>query len=247
MNHGFVVGPDYVHRFAGWCQEFVDAVGVSEPGVFRSAVLELTRHLPQAETSASLLFTWALLGSVITRGALTHHAQFHRCFGGACEFQPPSTPPLDTSEWSVMRQRIDQWAEVCGGHFDRAHRWPAATAAAATLRRQPLKVWSAPDLGKAVGASCSTLERGFRAIYGTTPGDYHTLLRLRHSVEAICGDNGSLEGVVLDAGWTSANAFARALRSRTGMKPSIVRLLSDEDFAALINGKLALPIPSQRQ
>jgi AraC-like DNA-binding protein len=63
-------------------------------------------------------------------------------------------------------------------------------------------------------------------------------------VEAIRSDNGSLEGVALDAGWTSANAFARALRSRTGMKPSIVRLLAAEDFAVLVNEQLTLPLPT---
>jgi hypothetical protein len=136
----FLVGPDYIHRLAGLCQRFVGAVCVAEPDVFRAAVHELTGQLPQADTSANVLFTWALLGSVTTRGALTYHAQFHRCFGGACEFQPPAAPPLDTSQWSVMRQRIDQWAEVHATTFDRAHRWPAATAAAAALRRQPLSV-----------------------------------------------------------------------------------------------------------
>lgn len=244
LNYGFVVRPDYVHEVAGQCQRFAGAVCIAEPGVFQSAVHALTAQLPQAETSANLLFTWALLGSVIMRAALTYHAQFHRCFGGACEFQPHSTPPLDTSEWTVMRQHIDKWAEAYAATFDRAHRWPAAIAAAAALRRQPLKVWYAPDLAKAVGASCSTLERGFRAIYGTPRGDYHTLLRLRHSVEALRGDNGSLESIALECGWTSANAFARAFRSRTGMTPSVVRLMPDEAFAALANEQLALPLPA---
>jgi transcriptional regulator GlxA family with amidase domain len=146
-----------------------------------------------------------------------------------------------------MRQRIDQWAEVHATTFDRAHRWPAATAAAAALRRQPLSVWYASDLARAVGASRSTLERGFKAIYGTTTGHYHTLLRLRHTVEAVRADSGSLEGIVVEAGWTSVTAFARVFRTITGMKPSIVRRLPDDDFTALVNGQLALPLPSQRK
>jgi transcriptional regulator GlxA family with amidase domain len=106
-----------------------------------------------------------------------------------------------------------------------------------------VSVWYASDLARAVGASCSTLGRGFKAIYGTTPGHYHALVRLRHTAEAVRGDSGSLEGIVVEAGWTNVNAFARALRTMTGMKPSILRRLPDEDFGALVNGRLALPLP----
>jgi AraC-like DNA-binding protein len=246
VTHDFVVGPDYVHRLAGSCQSFVGAVCVAEPDVFQSAVHALTAHLPPAETSANLVFTWALLALVTTRGALTYHAQFHRCFGGACEFQPPSTPPLDASECSVMRQRIDKWAEVYQVNFDRTHQWPAATTAAAALRRRAPSAWYASDLARTVGASCSTLERGFKAIYRTTPGHYHALVRLRHTVEAVRADSGSLEGMAMEAGWSSVNAFARVFRTMTGTTPSIVRQLGDEDFVALIDGPLALPIPQPR-
>jgi AraC-like DNA-binding protein len=57
------------------------------------------------------------------------------------------------------------------------------------------------------------------------------------------GDSGSLEGIAVEAGWTSVDAFARVFRAMTGMKPSMVRPLPDEDFAALMNGQLVLPLP----
>ena len=243
MDHGFVVGPDYTHQLAGLCQSFVGAVCVAEPDVFLRAVQALTAHLPPAETSANLLFTWALLGSVTIRGALTYHAQFHRCFGGACEFQPPSTPPLDTAEYAVIRQRLDTWAEAYVSDFNRTHQWPAATAAAAALRRRRPSAWYASDLARMVGASCSTLERGFKTIYGMTPGQYGALVRLRQTVEAVRADSGSLEGIAVEAGWSSVNAFARVFRATTGMAPSIVRHLGHDDFAALVDGRLALPVP----
>jgi transcriptional regulator GlxA family with amidase domain len=69
------------------------------------------------------------------------------------------------------------------------------------------------------------------------------MVRLRHTVEAMRRASGSLEGVAVEAGWASVNAFGRALRTVTGVKPSMLRKLPDEEYAALVHVQLTLPVP----
>src|SRR6266851_5730148 len=92
-----------------------------------------------------------------------------------------------------------------------------------------LGVWHASELAHAVGASCSTLERSFELIYETTPRRYSALVRLRHTMEALRNDDGSLEGVILGAGWRRVKDAHRSIRKSTGMTLSGVRKLRDAE------------------
>jgi AraC-like DNA-binding protein len=197
---------------------------------------------------------WATTSGVAMRGAMAHDQFFHRCFRGTCRFIPACLDTLETFSVEAIKRRLVDWAERCGKAFDVAHPWPVAVRAAALIRQSGDRAWSAPDLARAVGASCSTLERGFKIIYGTTPQRYQRIVHLRKTVRAIRNDDESLEGLVLGVGWRSVKDAHRAVRSTTGLTLSAVRRLSDDDFMRLIGGPLSLqepgrfvPSPSERR
>jgi AraC-like DNA-binding protein len=239
----FIDEPDYIHALAAACQRFVAAISIVEPGAFITGVRSLTDDVPVADTMARAMVMWTALSGVATRGAGAHHDLFHRCFGGSCGFRSPWLQSLDTLSAGVVRLRVTQWAEVYAREFDVAHQWPSAVRAAALLRRQPGAVWHVSELADAVGASCSTLERSFGLIYGTTPRRYNALVRLRHTMETLRNDDGSLEGVILGAGWGSVKDAHRSIRKSTGMTLSGVRKLREAEFESLMAGSLALPLP----
>ena len=245
VSDGFLGDPDYVHALAAACQRFVGAISIVEPGAFIRGVRSLTGEVPVADTMARAMVLWTALSGVATRGAGAHHDLFHRCFGGSCGFRSPWLQSLDTLSAAVLRLRVAQWAEVYAREFDAGHQWPSAVRAAALLRRQPVGVWHASELAHAVGASCSTLERSFELIYETTPRRYSALVRLRHTMEALRNDDGSLEGVILGAGWRRVKDAHRSIRKSTGMTLSGVRKLRDAEFASLLAGSLALPLPGR--
>jgi AraC-like DNA-binding protein len=238
---------DCVHEIAAVCQRFVGAISIVEPVCFMAAVRRLVDGVPAEQTPADNLFIWNTLSTNAMRGAVTHHQLFHRWFGGICAYAPVWLPlPNEFSRDAVVPLLV-RWAEACARDFDRSHRWPIAVQAAALLQRDPLHVWYIPELARAAGASPSTLERNFREIYRTSPQEYQSTLRVRRTAEVLRRDAGSLEGVVLTAGWPSVKEFSRVLRKRTGTQASALRQFTNDEFATLVLGPLELPIPGQAQ
>jgi AraC-like DNA-binding protein len=235
-----------VHELAAACQRFVGAISIIEPGIFVAAVRQLVADLPFGETDLEAFLIWNAISSTAWRGAVAHHQLFHRCFGGACTFLPPWLAAPSSFAVNCVREALLQWAHLAMEAFDRVHEWPVALRAAALLQEDALAVWYVPDLARLTGASCATLERNFRQIYGLTPQKYHALLRVLRTADALRSDPGSSEGVVMSVGWPSLNAFAHALRNLAGLRVSALRECTDEEFARIVRGPLALPIPQQR-
>ncbi len=176
------------------------------------------------------------------RGAAVHHQLFHRFFGGSCVFSPLWMPAPASFGSAGVRDALVRWAQESAESFERRHDWPVALKAAALLQQHPLADWYVGDLARSAGASRATLERSFRRFYGTTPQRYHALLRVRRTAEALRNDSGSAEGVVISAGW-AIDAFARTLRHLTGLGVSEIREHTEDQFAAILRGALAIPIP----
>ena len=235
--------PDYVHDIARACQRFVGAVGVIEPGAFVAAIGQLTEDLPPPDGAAQSVWMWMTVSAVATRGASAHHHFFHSLFGGSCRFVWPWLGSVDPLSIEAVNKRLVEWAELYARTFDAAHPWPLAVKAAALIQQHPRGSWYAAQLARDVGTSCSTLERGFKTIYRTTPQRYHRLVRLRRTIEAVRSDAGSVEGVALEIGWPSVKDARRAVRRATALTLSGVRHLSNAEVAALMNGPLALPLP----
>lgn len=117
---------------------------------------------------------------------------------------------------------------------------PVPAPAAATLRLLPhehqrmralhafLQTDAAMDmsldaLARQAGSNANTLQRHFRAVYGTTVFDFvreHRLQRARHALEH---DGLTVGQAALVAGYNSAANFATAYRKRFGMPPKLAR------------------------
>ena len=78
-------------------------------------------------------------------------------------------------------------------------------------------------LARQAGTNANTLQRHFRAVYGTTVFDFvreHRLQRARHALEQ---DGLTVGQAALVAGYNSAANFATAYRKRFGMPPKLAR------------------------
>ena len=78
-------------------------------------------------------------------------------------------------------------------------------------------------LARQAGTNANTLQRHFRAVYGTTVFDFvreHRLQRARHALEQ---DGLTVGQAALVAGYNSAANFATAYRKRFGLPPKLSR------------------------
>ena len=78
-------------------------------------------------------------------------------------------------------------------------------------------------VARQAGTNANTLQRHFRAVYGTTVFDFvreHRLQRARHALEQ---DGLTVGQAALVAGYNSAANFATAYRKRFGMPPKLAR------------------------
>jgi AraC-like DNA-binding protein len=231
------------HALAQSCQRFIGAIVVVEPGVFLPAVRRLTSESPKADTPSQVAVLQSWLPGTAMRGALSHHQLFHRLFGGVCSYEPgwPSTCAGLSEE--ALQADLIQWAEMFSREFDREHCWPPAVKAATLLQQAVGHAWYVPELARAAGASSSTLERSFKRLYGVSPQQYYSLLRLRSVAHQIHFGLECVEGLIRQSGCRSAKDVYRALRQVAGLTPAAIRQLTESQFADLIDGPLALPIP----
>ena len=237
--------PDYVHNLARACQRFVGAVAVIEPDAFVAAIAQLVADMPRPEGAAQGVWLWTSVSAAAIRGASAYHRFFHKFFSGSCRFVPPWLESTDVLSNEAVAQRLMHWAQSYARSFDAEHAWPVAVKAATAIRQHPPSTRYAGDLARSVGTSCSTLERSFKTIYGTTPQHYHRLVRLRRTIETLRTDPGSLEGIALEVGWPSVKNAHRAMRRSTALTLSAARRLSSDEFGSLMDGALALPLPRQ--
>ena len=93
----------------------------------------------------------------------------------------------------------------------------------AFLQTEAAMDMSLDALARQAGTNANTLQRHFRAVYGTTVFDFvreHRLQRARHALEH---DGLTVGQAALVAGYNSAANFATAYRKRFGMPPKLAR------------------------
>lgn len=81
---------------------------------------------------------------------------------------------------------------------------------------------SLEETSRAACLSPYHFHRAFRQVYGATPHEYMTGLRLQRARVLICDGNGVLEAGVA-VGFSSASSFSRLFRERFGVPPSKFR------------------------
>ena len=239
-----LVRPDVVHELAAIRQRFVGAITVVEPGVFAAAARQLIAELPLAQDAAETVILWNCVMPTLFRGAVMHHELFHRCFGEPCVFTPPWPYAVTRFEQTTLTRQMAHWLVAQESAFDSVHRWPAAVRAAVIVQRDPGHNWYISELAKAVGASASTLQRGFQQVYGIRPQRYQMLVRLRSAAAELRNDSGCVESVLLNGGCHSVRNAYRTFRQWTGITLADVRRLTDDQFCRLMNGPLAVPPPN---
>ncbi|RQO81650.1 AraC family transcriptional regulator [Acidovorax sp. FJL06] len=78
-------------------------------------------------------------------------------------------------------------------------------------------------LARQAGTNATTLQRHFRAVYGTTVFDFVREHRLQRARQALEQDGLTVGQAALVAGYNSAANFATAYRKRFGMPPKLAR------------------------
>jgi AraC-like DNA-binding protein len=237
---------DYAHAVASACQRFACALLTIEPGVFVSAITRLTLDIPDADCRADFVFGWALILRTVLEGALAHHTLFHRCFcvgDRSCKFDAPRVDCCHTRFGDRTFESVIRWATDHARTFDSVHSWPPAAHAARLLQKASAKEWYVGDIARAVNVSAATLERGFRKVYGVSVQQYQSLVRLRNVALALRTDGGAIEGVILEQGYRSSKDVYVPFRRVTGLTVATVRQLTESQFASLVDGPLALPVP----
>lgn len=82
---------------------------------------------------------------------------------------------------------------------------------------------SLDELAHQAGTNANTLQKHFRAVYGTTVFDHLRECRLQRARQALERDGLSVSQAALLAGYSSAANFATAFRKRFGLAPKLAR------------------------
>ena len=82
---------------------------------------------------------------------------------------------------------------------------------------------SLDGIARHAGVNANTLQRQFRAVYGTTVFDHLRECRLQRARHALEHDGLTVGQAAVLAGYTSAANFATAYRRRFGMPPKLAR------------------------
>jgi AraC-like DNA-binding protein len=243
----FEVRGEYPHLLISACQRFLASVLLLEPDAFVGGVNKLTAETPRPESTAEAVMAWFILQDAVVRGAENRHAWFHqRIHEVGCPFRPRFvTAPLTSAPTRIASVLRDFASDYTRG-FDAVHAWPPAIRAAAVLRANPHRPCHCGDVAKAVYVSAATLTRSFGKVFGVTLLQYHARVRLRSVVEQIRATGTSIEGILVEHGFRSPKDAYRLFRRLTGTTLSSVRRLSDVEYAALIDGTLALPTAEWR-
>lgn len=241
---------DLVHsqwsfELAAACQRFAGHTLDPEPEQFRLAIATFSRDLPETTTAAERMILRDRLRLATESAGHQFHAQFHRYFGRSCGGHiSPRHSWYSTDDGWEIDDVLFRWAADYLQAFEKTHRWPGQVRAARHLRHhfgEPLNI---TQLARLVACGRGTLVRTFAATFGMSIVEYHTRCRIRAAFDQLRDPGSNVGEVAFAVGYRSRKNFYRALRSHTGLTPSQVRQLGDEERrAARIEFLLELPRP----
>ena len=97
-------------------------------------------------------------------------------------------------------------------------------AAAEILKRRLELPPALPDLAREVGLSETTLKRGFRHVFGTTPFAYLRARRLEHAHALLAAGEVTVLEAAAIVGYSNPSNFAAAFRLQFGVNPKTFQL-----------------------
>ncbi len=97
-------------------------------------------------------------------------------------------------------------------------------AAAESLKRRLENPPTLPALAREVGLSETTLKRGFRQVFGTTPFAYLRARRLEHAHALLAAGEATVLEAAAIVGYSNPSNFAAAFRRQFGVNPKTFQL-----------------------
>jgi AraC-like DNA-binding protein len=173
---------------------------------------------------------------------LLFHEQHHRrsrqhdCRGAALETSFRVWRRHDDDPRTTYRSWIVSFLEA----FDAGHPSSRVERAAQSLRVNFQRPFNLDALASEVGMSRSALTRAFRGVYGMTCGEYQARVRLRWFLERARAVTCPTERLAFDAGYATYHNLSDSLKRRTGLRPSAVRTLNEDQALALTRKQLSL-------
>lgn len=120
------------------------------------------------------------------------------------------------------------WVERFVAHASAQHPPTPAQAAAALMRAQPSRGWTLRDLAHRVGVLQGHVSREFEKTFGLRPSEYVHLVRVAQVVP-LFRTPAKVDVIASDAGYRSKKDFYAALKRWTGLTPTELRGLRDDE------------------
>ncbi len=79
------------------------------------------------------------------------------------------------------------------------------------------------DLQKAASMSERNLFRHFRKVFGVSPNEYLTRIRVQHATELLLNSNKQISEIAMECGFCDSNHFGKVFRKMTGTTPKKFR------------------------
>lgn len=122
----------------------------------------------------------------------------------------------------AVRSYVDALPPEADGWI-KALRDRSLSRALALIHRYPEKPWTVETLGRAVGASRSTLADKFTRYFDTAPVEYLTQHRMRLAARKLMTDAAPIVVIAASVGYGSEAAFSRAFKRHFNASPSAWR------------------------
>lgn len=141
---------------------------------------------------------------------------FREAFGQRCGRKAVVNRLFEVVLIHLLRTLMDRGAVDQGLLAGLAH--PRLAHSLVAIHESPARAWTLQALAQASGMSRSAYAQVFRAVVGTTPGDYLAGWRLTLAQDRLARGE-PLKRIVDDVGYGSAAALSRAFKARLGVSP----------------------------
>jgi AraC-like DNA-binding protein len=238
------VRAEWSYRLASILQATIGDVMNLDGDDFEAPFRLLAGRVPTPVNVSERLILKSLRMEFALRIGDEFHVRYHRRWPGACRFMAIECVARVWFDASTdPRSTLTQWASAYADVFSRHHQLPAAWKAARVLLQRPEGRVCISKLAREVGVSRSSLVKGFGRIFGISPFEYHTRVRLRCFVRRLRESSDKVSCVGEEAGFRSAKVY-RSLRKVTGQTPSTVRAMTPNQFDRMLNGPLQTDLES---
>jgi len=241
-SDGLLIRPEWMFQVRSTCQQFGCQTLQADRYEFEAAVDELQQTVPAPASLQEADALKDLLKMCAIAGGTTFHQAYHRDRSDMRCINSPVEAALHV--WSRHdedpRVTWKRWGKTFLSAFEATHPSSPGDRGAAILRARFRNPPSLSELATLAGASKTALCADFRRRSRMPPGEYLMRVRLRWFVEAVREPGANAGQLAEQAGYSSYQNLLAALRGRTGLIPSDVRRLTDNDTRELLD-KMRMP------